>query len=93
MHVVKRGFVVLPCAAASPGGEHTHLHWLHDNRNVSRMGSRHLVLQDSGLLLTNMRVLDGGSYSCVASNQHGQSVATAQLTFSSECLCQARHAC
>lgn len=86
VHVVKKGFVVLPCAAVSPGGEHTQIHWLHGNTNVSRTGPRHLVLQDNSLLLTNVRVSDEGVYSCVAGNQHGRSVFTAELTVSSECV-------
>lgn len=87
VHVVKKGFVVLPCAASSPGGEHTHIHWLQDTTNISRTGPRQGVLQDNSLLLTNMRVVDGGEYSCVASNQYGQSSSTATLTVSSELSC------
>ena len=67
------------------GGEETHIHWRHGNRNISRTGPRHSVLQDNSLVLTNVRVLDGGLYSCVAGNQHGVSVSTAELTVSSEC--------
>ena len=85
VHVVKRGVVVLPCAATSLGGEHTHIHWLQDTTNISR--TRHGVLQDNSLLLTNARVVDSGEYSCVASNQYGRSVSMATLTVSSE-LCE-----
>ena len=86
VHVLKKGFVMLHCAAISPGGGHAYIHWLRAGRNISRTGPRHHVLQDDTLLLTNVRVLDGGEYSCVASNQHGQSVSTAELTVSSESL-------
>ena len=82
VHVVKRGVVVLPCAATSLGGEHTHIHWFQDTTNISR--TRHGVLQDNSLLLTNARVVDSGEYSCVASNQYGRSVSMATLTVSSE---------
>ena len=85
VHVVKKGFLILPCSAVSSTGEHTHVHWLREGTNISRTGPRHLVLQDNSLVLTNVRVQEAGKYSCVASNSHGQSLSTAIVTVSSEC--------
>ncbi len=85
MHVVKKGWVLLPCKAASPGGEETSLRWIYqDKETVTGSGPRHLVLQDNSLLLMNIRPLEGGDYSCVASNQYGDSWTTAEVFVSSE---------
>ena len=84
VHLVKKGFVMLPCRTASPGGEVTHIHWLYGGRNVSQTGPRHLILPDNSLLLTNVRMGEAGQYSCVATNQYGESHSNAQVTISSK---------
>ena len=84
VHVVKKGLVLLPCRAASPGGEDTRTRWIYQDKDVTGRGPRHLVLQDDSLLLMNIRPLEAGQYTCVASNQYGESRATAQVLVSSE---------
>ena len=93
VHVVKKGFAVLPCSAHSSTGEPTHVHWTWAGSNISRTGQRHAILQDNSLVLTNVRLQDAGEYSCVASNSYGWSVSTAMVTVSSECLHMQLHAC
>jgi len=84
VHVVQKGFFVLHCGAASSTGEDTLLRWTFLGKNMSRTGLRHCVLQDNSLLVTRVQEGEGGSYSCVASNQYGESSSTAEVTVSSE---------
>ena len=83
-HVVKRGFAILPCLAASPGGEVTHLQWFHDHTPLAGQGVKHLVLKNGSLMLSNLYPAQAGNYSCQASNKYGRSLTSATLTVSSK---------
>ena len=83
-HAVKRGFVVLPCQAASPGGEETNLRWFHGHTPLAGHGEKHLILKNGSLLLSNVYPAQAGNYSCQASNKYGRSLVSAQVTVSSE---------
>jgi len=84
VHVVKTGFLVLPCLATSPGGVETRTQWLYDHVPLAVQGEKHLVLKNRSLLLSNVYPAQAGNYSCQASNQYGVSVVSARVTVSSK---------
>lgn len=90
-HVVKRRFTILPCHAASLGGEETHIQWFHGNTPLEAMGTRHLVLQNGSLLLANVYPSQAGKYSCQASNEYGLSRVTTMVTVSSKFISSVVH--
>ena len=83
-HVVRRGFILLPCRGASVEKEETHLNWFHREIPLAEKGDRHLILQDGSLLLANVRPSQTGSYSCQVSNKYGNSTSIAQVSVSRE---------
>lgn len=89
--MVRRGFLLLPCKGSSFGKEDTYLHWIHKERTLAEKGTKHLILQDGSLLLTNIRVSQAGNYSCKAINRFGHSISTAQVCVSREYVILATH--
>ena len=83
--VVKKDYLILHCKAASPGGETTAIRWFHEDKDITNGQGRRLVLQDYSLLIINIQPREAGNYTCIASNQYGESRSSAVVTVSSEC--------
>ena len=90
VHVVKTGFLMLPCLATSPGGVETRTQWFYDHTPLATLGEKHAVLKNGSLLLSNIYPAQAGNYSCRASNQYGVSIVTAHIMVSSEYLMDIR---
>lgn len=74
------GYFMLHCKAYSVGSLTTRLEWQRAGR-VLRESDHVLIFPDGTLLVSHARVgEDAGSYSCVASNAHGNSTASSHVT-------------
>ena len=83
--MAKKDYLILHCKAASPGGETTAIRWSHEDKNITNVRGKRLVLHNNSLLIIKIRSREAGNYTCVASNQYGESRSSAVVTVSSEC--------
>ena len=80
--VVQGGYALFPCEATSYQGTPT-IQWAFNGLPLVPSQQRN-VLSDNSLLLTAVTLNDTGTYSCMASNQYGTSVANVTVWVLSE---------
>ena len=78
--VVSGDYFLLECEAYSSSSLTTTSEWRREQGERIVADERVILFPGGALLIDNARVNDSGSYSCVASNDHGTSTATTQVT-------------
>ena len=78
--LVKGDYFVLECEAYSSSSIATSLEWQGEGGRRVVEDERVNLLPGGGLLVGEAQVNDSGSYSCVATNEHGSSTASSQVT-------------